>query len=271
MSNDPLDETIRAASSVRNTQADLHAEYKRLTALIENMPSEWTADEMHRLKGLRNGVARDIEEAERNERRRNGIHGWPVSEDLVRGDMTGKLRDGTELVLVKAATYIHPATLDELKRVGWGTCHMQGPDGILRLVSVSIVSTEVDPWESYGKPGPDVMFQRAKAMSNELFGMDVGRPWPHPMTEAERVAHIKRDYDARKAVIHDGEGNLIIDDLNAIQPDETARRAAYQAAYRKTLMGQYEEVQDIAHDMGRVLMRDLRDLWAIVRGWFGRQ
>ena len=220
MSDDPLDETIRGK------QDKLTIDGVDVPVFVhENVPPNaiYTVDELKR-------------KIAESKAKTAGLHQFMVDEEKRQG----------ELILINADVLLPPWEVDKLKRVGFGTCHIQQPDGAMKLVSVSIVAPQVDPWES--RPGPAVMFERAKAMSNELFGSD-----------------------ARGKIIHDGEGNLIIDDMNAIQPEETARRAAYQAAYRKTLMGQYEEVQDMAHDMSRVLMQDLRDLWAIVRGWFNRQ
>lgn len=126
--------------------------------------------------------------------------------------------------------------------VGFGTCHIQGPDGKLQLVSVSVVAAKAD------QPGHDVMLARAKALSNELFGLGIeykdgaGRPW----------------LDGAKSVSSSGLGQYA-DDSDA-----------YRAAYSQTLMGQYENLQDAAHHLGTALAKDWDDLKAIVRGWFKR-
>lgn len=88
-----------------------------------------------------------------------GLHEFMVDEEKRQG----------ELILVEAAAFFTPDQLDILKRIGFGTCHIQQPNGSMKLVSVSVVRPQVDPWESR-TPGSDVMFERAKAMSNELFG-----------------------------------------------------------------------------------------------------
>jgi hypothetical protein len=104
-----------------------------------------------------------------------------------------------DLILIEAANMIHPAELDSLKRVGFGTCHIQQPDGAMKLVSVSIVAPQVDPWEGKGpeihieykpmsdeelrKIGNDIMANlKARGMSH----MDTPRYVSHPSFEPER-------------------------------------------------------------------------------------
>lgn len=116
------------------------------------------------------------------------------------------------LILVEAGTLIHSDWLDGLKRVGWGTCHIQGPDGKMRLVSVSIVSQRAIV-EAHAQELTDIWQKAAQIEYKD----GAGRPWPDAA----------REWDARGAEIRDGEGNLIIDDLNAIPPEESARREMY--------------------------------------------